>query len=184
MNEIAKGENAVNYEYKNVTAPHSMKAVYKDGYTNFGWEFCGTDFNATNPFSKGEVAIVLKFRRNRKVENRDELRNLEQQFDSIVQEIRKSEWKKAASEMGRTLGFGIIGTGFLTGAVFSFISGNIPLGIILLIPSLAGWGLGYFSYLRSQKNAPDKAAMKVDSQYEALYDLCEKGQVLLAASAT
>jgi hypothetical protein len=184
MNENEKGKNAVMYEYKTVSVPHAMGTAYTDGYTNFGWEFCGKDFNISTPFSQGEAAVELKFRRDRRMEHKEELRNLEKQFDGIAREIHKIEWKKAAGDMGKMLGFGIVGAGFLTGAIFSFIGSNILLGIILLIPSLAGWGFGYFNYRRSQKDGADKATPQIDSHYDALYDLCKKGQVLLAGSAS
>ena len=184
MNENTRGQNVASYDYKNVTVPHRMKAVYRDAYTNFGWEFCGTDFNITSPYTRGEIAIVLKFRRDHSMEHKEEFKNLEEQFDSIVQEIQKIEWKKAAGDMGKTMGLGILGSGFLVGAIFCFIGGSIPLGIFLLILSMSGWALGYFSYLQSQKKSAVKIAPKIDSQYDALHDLCEKGQVLLAGCAT
>ena len=72
-------------------------------------------------------------------------------------------------------------TAFLTGATFAFIYAEmIPLMIILAIPGFIGWYLPYMLYkkIRAKKNS---AVMPlVESQYDALYAVCEKGHALLA----
>jgi len=177
MYENWGGQSAVGYEYKNVTVPRSMESVYADGYANFGWEFSGTE-----PALQGEIAIVLKFKRDRRLKNKLELSRLEREFEKGLHEIEKLERRKSASVMGSALGFGIVGAAFLVGAVFSFIYSLIPLGIVLLIPAIAGWALGYFSSVRMGAKKAEQTAPQIDSHYDAIYQVCEKANTLIAGA--
>ena len=175
MYEITRGPSAVGYEYKSITVPREMESLYTDSFSNFGWEFTGTE-----PAVQGEIAIVLKFKRDRCLKNRMELNRLEKQFESALHEIQKLERKKHASVMGPALGLGIVGTAFLVGAILSFIAGSTLLGFILLIPSIAGWTLGYFSNIRLQTKKSAQVAPQIDKRYDEIYATCEKAHNLLA----
>lgn len=175
MYEATKGRNAVGYEYKEVPVPREMEEVYIDGYVNFGWEFRGTDHAP-----QGEIAVILKFKRDRQMKNRTELNRLERQFESGLHEIERLQRKDSASVMSAALGAGIAGTAFLVGAVFSFIAGSILLGIILLIPAIAGWALGYFSSVRLKAKKDEQTTPQIDQRYDEIYAVCEKAHNLLA----
>jgi len=176
MYQTTKG-NTIGYEYKEVTVPRSMESAYADGYANFGWEFNGTD-----DALQGETAIILKFKRDRRIKNKAELNRLEREFESGLHEVVKLERKSTAVVMGSALGLGILGAGFLVGAVFSFIASNILLGIILLIPAIVGWVLGYFTSVRLQKKKSQQVAPQIDSHYDSVYQVCEKANNLIAAT--
>ena len=176
MYQTTRG-SSIGYEYKEVTVPRNMESEYADGYANFGWEFNGTDYALVS-----ETSIVLKFKRDRRIKNKAELNRLEREFESGLHEIVKLERKSTAVVMGSALGLGILGAGFLTGAIFSFIASNIILGIILLIPAIAGWALGYFSSVRLQAKKSEQTAPQVESRYDAVYQVCEKANNLIAAA--
>jgi len=174
MYENTRGQRAVGYEYKNVTVPHSMESVYADGYANFGWELSGTE-----PALQGGISTVLKLRRDRQLKNKLELSRLEREFEKDLHEIEKLERRKSAIALGSSLGFGIVGAAFLVGAVFSFIAGIIPLGIVLLIPAIAGWALGYFSSVRMGAKNTEQVTPQIDSHYDAVYQVCERANALI-----
>lgn len=170
-----RSENrAVGYEYKNITVARSMESVYTDGYANFGWQFTGTQ-----PALQGGIAVVLKFKRNRQLKNRSELNRLEREFENGLHEIEKLERRKNASVTGSAIGFGILGTCFLAGAVLSFIAGNIALGVLLLVPALAGWTLGYVGSVRIGARKAEQAAPQIDGYYDAVCQICEKANTLI-----
>ena len=179
MYEVKKDFRVVGYEYKNVTVPNSMESVYADGYANFGWEFDGTE-----PALQGDIAVILKFKRDRRIKNKPELNRLEKEFESGLHEIVKLERKTNAYVMGSALGLGIVGAAFLAGAIFSFIASNIVLGIILLVPAIAGWVLGYFSSVRLQAKKSEQTAPQIESRYDAVYQVCEKANTLLICPAS
>lgn len=174
MYESTKGPSAAGYEYKNVTAPREMESVYTDSYPSFGWEFIGAE-----PAAQGEIAIVLKFKRDRSLKKRTELNRLERQFENGLHEIERLEWKKRASVMGPALGLGILGAAFLVGSILSFTAHRTLLGIILLVPSIAGWALGYFSSVRLQEKKNTQIAPQIDMHYDEIYAICEKANTLL-----
>lgn len=175
MYEDARKHNAVGYEYKEITVPRKMESVYVDGYANFGWEFNGTDYAP-----QGEIDIVLKFKRDRQQRNKTELNRLERQFENGLYEVGKLGRKTSAVVMGVSLGAGIVGTAFLVGAVFSFIADKIALGVILLIPAIAGWALGYFSSVRLKVKQSAQTAPQIDQHYDEVYAVCQKAYDLLA----
>lgn len=164
----------VGYEYKNITVARSMEPVYADGYANFGWQFEGAE-----PALRGEIAVVLKFKRNRQFKSMTELNRLEREFEHGLHEIEKLERRKRASVMGSAIGIGILGTCFLAGAVLSFIAGNVALGIILLIPAMTGCTLGYVSSVRIGAKKAEQAAPQIDRYYDAVYQVCEKASTLV-----
>lgn len=175
MYEDTRRYNAVGYEYKEITVPRKMESVYADGYANFGWEFNGTDHAP-----QGEIDVILKFKRDRQLRNKTELNRLERQFESGLSEIGRLERKNSAVVMGAALGAGIVGTAFSAGAVFSFIADKIALGIILLIPSIAGWAFGYFSSIRLKAKQSAQTAPQIDQRYDEVYAVCQRAHDLLA----
>ena len=175
MYDDVKKHSTVGYEYKEATVPRKMESVYVDGYANFGWEFNGTDYAP-----QGEIDIVLKFKRDRQLKNKVELNRLERQFEKGLSEIGGLERKNSAIVMGVALGAGIVGTAFLVGAVFSFIASKVALGIILLIPSIAGWMFGYFSSVRLKGKQSEQTAPQIDQRYDEVYAVCQKAHDLLA----
>lgn len=166
-------QRTVGYEYKKTTVARSMESAYVDGYSNFGWELEGTE-----PALQGEIAIILKFKRNRKMKNNPELARLEREFEKHIRKIEQIEHKKNASFTGSIIGAGMVGAGFLIGAVYSFIAGSTVLGIVLLVPSLAGWAFGFISARNSKKKA-EQLAPEIDNRFDEVYDVCEKANDIL-----
>lgn len=172
------GSHVVAYEYKDVAVAKNMESVYIDGYRNFGWELIETE-----PALQGTMAIVLKLKRARQLKSKGELNRLEREFENELREIERLELKKSASIMGPSLGIGIVGLAVLAGAVASFLNGVTLLGIVLLMPALAGCALGFVSSIRLKAKRTEQAAPQINSHYDAMYQACEKGYELIHAVA-
>ena len=178
MNEITKtGKNFVGYEYKEITTSREMEGVYADGYPNFGWKLDGV-----TPSAIGLSIINLKFKRDRKIRNKAELSRLQRQFEAGISEIGSLERSKTSSAFATAMTIGLIGTAFLAGATFAFVYAQmIPLMIILAIPGFIGWFLPYFLYKRGVSKKSGTVMPLIERQYDAIYELCEKGHTLLDA---
>jgi hypothetical protein len=177
MSEITKNENNfIGYEYKDITVTRSMESVYTDGYSNFGWALD----RSTPSLQQGIQGVTLKFKRDRKIRNKVELTRLQRQFDSCVAEIEALESSKATGAMIAAFSIGLVGTAFMAGSVFAYLAGMILLCIILAIPAFIGWILPYFCYNNIRRNKIAKVEPLIDSQYDKLYDVCEKANALLA----
>jgi hypothetical protein len=174
---VGNGERFIAYEYKTVTAARGLESIYLDGFQNFGWKPDGS-----MPFfsSRGTVAVMLKFKRDRNIKNKGELTRLERQFENGIQENEILEKSKTTVASIAALATGIIGTAFMAGSVFAYLAGMLPLMVILAIPGFLGWIFPYFCYTGIKARRTQSAAPLIDKQYDVVYDLCEKAHVLLA----
>ncbi|SFE23426.1 hypothetical protein SAMN04487969_101810 [Paenibacillus algorifonticola] len=176
MSVITKNEkNFVGYEYKDVTVKHDSKSVYADGYTHFGWTLEGTSNSFQNVGS-----VSMKFKRNRKIRNKAELTRLQRQFEACVTEIETLERSKIMAASVAAYVIGIVGTAFMAGSVFAYLSNMLSLSVILAIPGFAGWIIPYFCFRGILKKKTDKVAPFIDKKYDEIYEVCEKANGLLA----
>lgn len=176
MSEVAANTSNgfIGYEYKDVTISRELEPIYTDGYGNFGWTLEGTGFSIGSP-----TAIVLKFKRDRKIRNKAELTRLQRQFDACANEVVTLERSKMISAATVAYVVGVIGAAFMAGAVFAYLAGLTWLMIVLAIPGFAGFVLPYFLYITIRKNKTAKVAPLIDSKYDEIYSVCEKANGLL-----
>lgn len=195
---MTNNENFVAYEYKNITVKRDTVSMYKDCLGNFGWmvvdeENCifhpaQTNDTAVNvpavhrpvEIANGLDLVTLKFKRNRKISNKLELNRLEQQCEAALSAIGSLERKNEAYTMGTAIGAGIIGTGFLALAAYSFISASPVFGVLLTIIGIAGWGVGFFTYLKISRKKSAETEPMVQEQLNIVYAACEQAHALLA----
>lgn len=176
MNEsIGKGNDFVGYEYKDVAVRRDSEALYADSYSSFGWILEGTAMTLG-----GINSLIMKFKRDRKIRNKVELTRLQRQFEAQVAEIESLERSKELNASAAAYGAGLVGTALMTGSVFAYLAGMLPLCIILAIPAFAGWVLPYFLYGYIRKKKTEQIAPLIDGKYDEIYEVCEKANGLLA----
>jgi hypothetical protein len=175
MEKMNMSENGyIGYEYKDVTVKRSMEAIYADNYPQFGWKL-ESILTTVNPYY-----VTMKFKRDRKIRNKVELTRLQRMFESYVREIDRLEKSKVVAASTVAYVIGVVGTGFMAGAVFSYLANMIPLSIILAILGFAGWILPYFCFLRIRDKKTSEVSPVIDQQYGAIYAVCEKANSLLS----
>jgi hypothetical protein len=176
--EEAKKErsNFVGYEYKDVIVKNGMVALWSDSLVSFGWEL----EESTTSIVQGINTVNLKFKRDRKIRNKAELTRLQRQFETFVREIEDLEKSKTMNASIFAFTFGIIGTAFMAGSVFTYIGGMLLPSIILAIPGFIGWILPYFCYVKLKDKRAASAAPLIERQYDMLYETCEKASHLLS----
>lgn len=166
----------IGYEYKDISTKLEMESVYADGYENFGWSL-----DSTSSPSKGLGTVSMKFKRDRKINNKTELTRLQRQFDSGVEEINSLEASKTvrASIVAYTLG--MIGSAFMAGSVFAVTHQPpmVALCIILAIPGFLGWILPYFGYYAIRKSKSAQVTPLIEQKYDEIYQICKKANELL-----
>jgi len=196
---MEKNNDFVAYEYKNITVKRDSVTIYTDCLSNFGWTLVDEreyGFQPTIPtvanvytpvvptVAPGHTddleTVSLKFKRDRKINNKLEVNRLERKCEDALASINGMERKSNAYTMGISLGTGIIGTAILAFAVYNFISSNVVLGVILAIIGFAGWGIGFFANHKvGQKKATQTEPM-IQEQLEIAYSACEQAHALLA----
>ena len=177
MNEVTKNsENYVGYEYLSITVKREMEGAVADGYPNFGWQLYGASASAL-----GTGTINLKFKRDRKIRNKAELSRLQRQFEAGVEQIESLQHSKTTNAFIIAVTAGLVGTAFLGGATFAYIYGSmIPLMLVLAVPGFICWLASYPLYKRVSNRRTNTVAPLIDAQYDAIYQVCEKGHALLA----
>lgn len=166
--------NCVMYEYKNVTIRKDLANLYIDNYKNFGWETEDARYSLTEI---GDVSI--KFRRDRKIQNKVELTRLQNQFDACVQEIQKLEKSKTKGPAATAMVIGTVGVVLMGGAVFTAVAGKVAAGVVMAVPGFAAWAAPYGVYNKQTKTKSEKVTPLIDEKYDELYNICEKAHALL-----
>ena len=196
-------ENYVAYEYKTVNAKRDSVGMYIDCMENFGWTLIEndgydvpsllSDLNPTNlgrniasaAQTFGETAdatpsMVLKFKRDRRIGNKQELEKLEKEYEAALTAISKAERKNVAQTMGISLGTGIIGTVFIGLAVYNFVFSHTVLGVLFAAIGAIGWAIGFFSNMKIGKKKTTESEPYIQQQLDIVYSTCEKAHALLA----
>ncbi len=164
----------IGYEYRDMTVKRSLETIYADNYPQFGWKL-ESIFANPNPYY-----VTMKFKRDRKIRNKAELTRLQRMFESYVREIDRLEKSKVVVASTAAYVIGVVGAGFMAGAVFSCLAGRVPLTIILAVPGFAGWILPYFCFLRIRDKKTSEVSPLIEQQYDAVYEVCEKANALLS----
>jgi len=194
----------VAYEYKNVTVKRDTATIYTDCLENFGWELLENDgyemggllsnlnpvnlganiANAAHSFGEtGSISepVTLRFRRDRRIENKTEIDKLERRCEDALSAISGMERKSNAKAMGISLGAGIVGTAILAFAVNSFRSSNIVAGVLFTVVGVAGWGIGYLANRKIARKKSAQSEPMIRAQLDAAYSACEQAHALLVS---
>jgi len=176
----------VGYEYKELHSESSKVSFIMDGYECFGWKVDdniyannGSIFTSKIPMNSQKVTIRLK--RERKIMNKAELTRLQRNFEAYVNEINELNKAKTAKATIWALIIGLIGTAFMAGSVFAATANppQIVICILLAIPAFIGWIIPYFLYRKIVKIQTNKINPLIETKYDEIYKLCEKGNKLL-----
>ena len=174
MNETKAATGFIGYEYKEVIINREVEHLYIDQYPNFGWTL-----ESITHSGKGPLFSALRFKRDRSLGKNMELTRLQRQFETGVKDIRHLEVSKQVTASAAAYATGIAGTGFMTGATFSYLNGSSLLCILLAVPAFIGWVLPYFLFVRIRDKKIEDLTPLIDKQYEMIYTVCEKAYSLL-----
>ena len=176
MAEFRRNENGfIGFEYTDVSIQRDKENLYADGYQNFGWKLESVSNGLQSP-----TRVTMRFKRDRKIDRKNELTHYQRQFDSLVSEIEDYENSRTTSASIWAYSIGLIGTAFMAGSVFAMLAGMIPLMVILAIPAFVGWILPYFVFKRVQNNKTKKYAPLIEERYDAIYNISKQANALLA----
>lgn len=183
---MSEEKNFIGYEYKNVTVREKLISMYADGYENFGWRLEGTSENISGVQEEGifqdipgRKEVILKLKRDRKIQNKAELTRLERYFESCMNEVITLENSKVIGAAAVAYTVGVIGTVFMAGSVFAYIGKAAVLSIILAVPGFMGWIFPYLLYCRIKNKKAAQVEPLIDQKHDEIYQVCEKANKLL-----
>jgi len=199
---MSNKENFVGYEYKTVNTTRDSAGMHIDCMESFGWSLVENDgydvqdlHTNLNPVNLGrnianaaqtfgettDAARVarLTFRRDRRIENKQQLDRLEREYEAALTAISKAERKNSAQTMGVSLGAGIIGSVFVGISAYNFVSSNIALGVAFATIGSIGWAIGFLANKKIGNKTSAQTEPYMQEQMDIIYCACEKAHALL-----
>lgn len=175
-------ESYVAYEYKSINVKSDLEPMYIDYYENFGWNVINNEkkdyYINSNP---NPNVVNIKFKRNRKIKNREKLNELQNKCEKAFLMVDKLEKQPSSQGTINSLTVAFIGTIFMAISVFA-ISGEKLYIVPFLIGGalgIIGWILPYFVYKNTKNKLIEENKTKIEEQENIIYDTCEQARKIL-----
>ena len=65
--------------------------------------------------------------------------------------------------------------------MFAYLSGLLPLMVILAVPGFLGWIAPYFCYQKIRQRRTEQVSPIIEQKNDEIYSVCEQGCRLLTA---
>lgn len=173
----------VAYEYLSLNIKIEKEPLYVDCYENFGWTLVNNtalidneDYYINNYNVNSKKVINLKFKRDRKINNKMELQSLQRKMESNLKEIERLEEEPTIKGTIKGIISGVIGTVFL---VFSTLPPQQIINVFSGAIGTVGCILALFIYKREQRRIEKENISLIEEQYNTLYDNCERAKKLI-----
>lgn len=157
-------QNCVSYDYKTVNLPERQAQEAEDVYRQLGWEL-------TERVSRAGAAKLL-FRRNRKIENKEQLNRLERKLDDSLDCERElhREKTKLATSVAITIGT-LAALVFGGGMCLCLLYTELKLILAGCVLGVVGAGIGLLAWCAYRKIAKKKTAeaeMKLEKKRDEI----------------
>lgn len=175
-------EDNVTYEYLSLNIKDDLEPMYIDFYESLGWISINTgkrDYYINSDPKKN--LINIKFKRNRRIQNKEELNKLQKQMEEIMSNIEKIEKRPNTKATIYAMIVGIIGLGFMALALGASTGESMRIvpTVIFSVLTILCWSIPPFLYKEIVKKETEKIKVEIDKEHEKIYDICEKGKDIL-----
>lgn len=142
-------EDNVTYEYLSLNIKDDLEPMYIDFYESLGWLSINTgkrDYYINSDPKKNLVNV--KFKRNRRIQNKEELNKLQKQMEEIFEYIEKLEKKPNTKATVCAMIVGIIGIVFMAFALGTSTGETLLIvpTVIFSILTILCWSIPCFLY--------------------------------------
>lgn len=174
LNTSSQRSDYIQYEYLTKKVKNDDKSLYLDSYENFGW----TPIEETINYSS-IGSINLKFKRDRKIENKTELLKLQRELEIKIKEVETKKSTINNNPMIGALIVGFVGTVAMAGAVFSYLASIWAAFIPLSIIGILCWGSAYFVHKKLLKVTKTKIEPTIENIYDEIGAICKEAKAYL-----
>lgn len=144
-----------------------------DAYATLGWEV-----TATTMADVSLRYVNVSFKRDRKIEHKNELNVLQAKLDASIANIEKLSAAKKNAGLPQALTMGTIGALTLGGGMsmvmtlggVGFMAGGIALGVVGIAVGLLGWPV----HSKIKKKALTKLDPLTEEEYKKFSAVCEE----------
>lgn len=196
-----KNEKYEAYEYKQVIVNEKNSGFWKDGYQTFGWQiekdkpamekraigavwimaaplslipWIGRPFKKMLSEHESDRKVQIQMKRERDMGNKIQLNRIQVEFESGAKEIDSLEESRTLGASIISVSTGLLGTVFMAGAVFAYISGKVLACAGLAIPGFAAWLVSALIYYYLKKKRDEKVDRLIDEKQKALGEILEE----------
>jgi len=162
------------FEYLDTVVDLKDSAFYKGCYESFGWTLIANKIKAS-PSDAVEDKILLKFRRNANINNKNELNILQVKCEGLFKELARLERAKTAAAISVSLTLGLLGAVAVTVANVSFFDDLV--GIFLpfrIIFGLVILPAPYFVYNKIHKAKVAELTPQIDKLVGDVNGICRQ----------
>ncbi|MDR0293263.1 MAG: MMPL family transporter [Oscillospiraceae bacterium] len=170
-----------NHESFNTIADLKDTAYYAGCYASFGWELSKSKIKS-NPSSAIEDRVVLNFKRNVNLANREKLNVLQEKCEISLREIERLEKRKNSLAISVALLLGLLAAGVVVGSVVGFTRDFITspwvfaltnlLGVLMTIPPA-------IVYNKINKAKTARLTPQIEKQTGLINEFCVEARKLL-----
>ena len=185
-----ENRNHIQYEYLSINVKSKMEPIVLDTYKNFGWEIISSsaltdkeDYYINNTGINGERLVNVRFRRDRKINNKEKLNILQRKCEEIFENIDKLEKEPQSKGTMYSLSVSMIGCIFLAISVFIITANESLINYIISTPigliGISCWIFAFFEYKKVKTKLEEKNKPLIEEQYEKIYEACDESQRLI-----
>lgn len=193
----------IGYDYKEVTVSKKLESAWKDSYTNFGWELevCqpAVEKGVWKPlrimiaplavlpgqFFKNMVRdhvsatkAELKLKRDRKIQNKNELNRLQVSLEATLNEMEHLEESKTMGASVAAYIIGLSGTVCMALSMFCYLAPNMAGCIGFAVPAFIGWMFSYVAYILIKNRTEKIVDKEIEIKYDAVNEICMQAHKL------
>lgn len=174
-------DESVVYEYISINVKKDLEPVYIDSYKNFGWLHINNEKRDYYINSNPTPDIVeIKFKRNAKINNKEELQKLQKRCEKAFLTVSKLEKIPQALAMSYSLSIGIIAAIFIAISVWSVIGKMWFPAILCGIIGVIGCAFPYSIYKNVKNKKETENRPKIDEQQNIIYETYEQARKILS----
>lgn len=196
----------IGYDYKEVTINKKFELVWKDSYTNFGWEIersqPAIEEHAWGPLRVmaaplsvlpgrlfknmvqdhvSEKKVELKMKRDRKIQNKNELNRLQVSLEAALNELEHLETTKTLGANVAAYIIGLLGTVCMAFSMFSYLASNMIECVSFAVPAFIGWIMSYVAYILIKNKREVEVNKELEAKFDTINDICMQAHELIVS---
>ena len=194
----------IGYDYKTIIVSKKFESAWVDSYDSFGWKLekrraaiekplwgplqvmlapltllPGSFFKNLVIEHESDDKVELHFKRDRKVQNKNELNRLGFEMESTLNSMERIEKYKTFSASVAAYVTGLLGTVFMAIATFGYLASEISVCIEFGIAGFVEWILAFVAYSIIKDKKAKKVVAEIENKFDELNDICMKAYELI-----
>ena len=159
----------IGYDYKTTIVSKKFESAWTDSYGSFGWRL---ERREPAMGHKSSDKVELYFKRDRKIEHKNELNLLEFTMENTMSSVEHMEKNKTFSASVAGYVTGLLGTVFMAISTFAYLASEIAVCVEFGIAGFCAWVLAFVAYALMKDKKAKKVAAEIERKFDEVNDIC------------